>query len=45
MKKINVDISSTDVKRILLEIEIVKDGSIILESNFNINWMYQVGAM
>jgi phage gp46-like protein len=43
--EINVDITSTDVKSILLEIEIVKDGSVILDSNFNINWMYQVGVL
>lgn len=43
--EINVDISSIDVKRISLKIEIVKNSFTILESKFDINWSYTAEAV
>lgn len=43
--EINVDIESKDVKSILLKVEIIKNGLIILESKFDINWSYTKEAL
>jgi phage gp46-like protein len=43
--EINVDIQSKDIKSITLNIEIIKNGLIILETKFDINWSYTAEAL
>ncbi len=43
--EINVDIQSKDSKSILLNIEIIKNKLIILESKFDVNWSYTAEAL
>lgn len=40
--EINIDIESTDVKRITMKVEIIKNKLIIIESKFDVNWAYTV---
>ena len=39
--EINVDIQSTDVKKITMNVEILADGEVIAENEFQINWGFE----